>query len=103
MLVFSPFIVDATVTLGRRLLRGERFWQAHRDHYYQRLIRLGWSHRKTAIAAYLLMLAAGSLGLQALARPVSMSYALWAAAGMYLLLGLAIDRAWHKRVSLDQA
>jgi multidrug transporter EmrE-like cation transporter len=84
-------------------LRRERFWRAHHEHYYQRLIRLGWSHRKTAIAAYLLMLAAGLLGLLVLARPVSMSYALWAAAGMYLLLGVAIDRAWHRRVSLDRA
>ncbi len=103
LLVFSPFIVDATATLCRRLLRGERFWQAHRDHYYQRLIRLGWSHRKTAIAAYMVMLATGSLGLLALAGQVSMSTALMATAVTYLLLGLAIDRAWHRHVSLDRA
>ena len=30
LLVFSPFIVDASVTLGRRVLRGERFWHAHK-------------------------------------------------------------------------
>ena len=29
-IAFSPFIVDATWTLGRRLLRRERIWQAHR-------------------------------------------------------------------------
>ncbi len=38
VLVFSPFIVDATVTLARRLLRRERVWEAHRQHYYHRLI-----------------------------------------------------------------
>lgn len=59
VLVFSPFIVDATITLGQRLLRGEKFWQAHRCHYYQRLVRLGWGHRKTVMAEYLLMVAAG--------------------------------------------
>lgn len=59
VLVFSPFIVDATLTLIRRLLRGEPVWQAHRTHYYQRLAQAGWGHRKTAIYAYGLMLACG--------------------------------------------
>ena len=45
LLIFSPFIVDATVTLFRRLLRGERVWHAHREHYYQRLVLAGhWKH-----------------------------------------------------------
>ncbi len=55
--VFSPFIVDATTTLLRRLARGERIWEAHRSHYYQRLVLLGWGHRRTVLAEYLLMLA----------------------------------------------
>ncbi len=59
MLVFSPFIVDATVTLLKRMVRGERFWQAHRTHYYQRLVLSGWSHRKTAYAEYGLMALCG--------------------------------------------
>jgi UDP-N-acetylmuramyl pentapeptide phosphotransferase/UDP-N-acetylglucosamine-1-phosphate transferase len=59
VLVFSPFIVDATVTLGRRLLRGERVWQAHRTHYYQRLVQFGWGHRKTVLVEYALMAACG--------------------------------------------
>jgi UDP-N-acetylmuramyl pentapeptide phosphotransferase/UDP-N-acetylglucosamine-1-phosphate transferase len=59
MLVFSPFIVDATVTLLRRMVQGERFWQAHRTHYYQRLVLSGWSHRKTSLAEYGVMCACG--------------------------------------------
>ena len=43
VLVFSPFIVDATVTIARRVARGERIWIAHRDHYYQRLVLSGWT------------------------------------------------------------
>ena len=31
VLVFGPFIGDATLTLVRRLVRGERVWQAHRE------------------------------------------------------------------------
>jgi UDP-N-acetylmuramyl pentapeptide phosphotransferase/UDP-N-acetylglucosamine-1-phosphate transferase len=60
VLVFSPFIVDATVTLLGRLRRGERVWQAHKTHYYQRLVQSGWGHRKTVIVEYGLMLACGA-------------------------------------------
>ncbi|MCG8432417.1 MAG: glycosyl transferase family 4, partial [Gammaproteobacteria bacterium] len=28
----------------------------HRSHYYQRLVGLGWSHKKTVLAEYLLMI-----------------------------------------------
>lgn len=56
LLIFSPFIADATVTLLRRLVRGEKVWQAHRTHYYQRLVQLGWGHKKTVLFQYALML-----------------------------------------------
>jgi UDP-N-acetylmuramyl pentapeptide phosphotransferase/UDP-N-acetylglucosamine-1-phosphate transferase len=59
VLIFSPFIVDATVTLFRRLFRGKKIWQAHREHYYQRLVLSGWSHRKTVLAEYCLMIFCG--------------------------------------------
>ncbi len=59
LLVFSPFTVDASVTLVRRLFRGERVWQAHKSHYYQRLVQSGWGHRKTVLYEYALMLACG--------------------------------------------
>jgi len=55
-LVFSPFMVDATWTVIRRALQGKRPWQAHREHFYQRLVRTGWSHRRTTLWAYILML-----------------------------------------------
>ncbi|MBO0738870.1 MAG: glycosyl transferase, partial [Alphaproteobacteria bacterium] len=38
------FIADATITLVRRLLRGERVWKAHREHYYQQAVRYGLGH-----------------------------------------------------------
>jgi UDP-N-acetylmuramyl pentapeptide phosphotransferase/UDP-N-acetylglucosamine-1-phosphate transferase len=55
-LVFSPFLVDATWTLVRRAAQGRRPWEAHREHFYQRLVGLGWSHRRTTLWAYALML-----------------------------------------------
>jgi UDP-N-acetylmuramyl pentapeptide phosphotransferase/UDP-N-acetylglucosamine-1-phosphate transferase len=62
-LVFSPFIVDATVTLARRLLRGEKVWRPHREHYYQRLVLSGWGHRRTVLAEYGVMGLCGGFAL----------------------------------------
>lgn len=59
ILIFSPFIVDATVTLVRRIIQGEKVWQAHCSHYYQRLVKLGWGQRRTALAEYALILTCG--------------------------------------------
>jgi UDP-N-acetylmuramyl pentapeptide phosphotransferase/UDP-N-acetylglucosamine-1-phosphate transferase len=56
VLLFSPFIVDASVTLIMRIIRRERFWEAHKTHYYQRLVQLGWGHRRTVLWEYLLMI-----------------------------------------------
>jgi UDP-N-acetylmuramyl pentapeptide phosphotransferase/UDP-N-acetylglucosamine-1-phosphate transferase len=61
VLAFLPFIADASVTLGARLLRGARVWEAHRDHSYQRLVQSGWGHARTlALYAALMVGTAGS-------------------------------------------
>lgn len=98
LLVFSPFIVDASVTLLRRLFSGIRVWEAHRDHYYQRLVQLGWGHCRTALAEYALMIACGLAGLWALTLDAGSQLAvLAAAAGLYLALIAGIERAWQRR------
>jgi len=63
LMVFSPFIIDATVTLLRRALRCEKLWHAHREHYYQRVVLSGWSHRRTVLAEYAVMAFCGMLAL----------------------------------------
>lgn len=63
VVIFSSFILDATATLLKRCLRGERFWEAHSEHYYQRVIKMGWSHQKTAIFEYGIMVISGFVAL----------------------------------------
>ena len=92
LLVFSPFIVDATVTILRRALKRERIWEAHCTHYYQRLVKVaGWSHRKTSLWEYLLMLGAGVSALLVLfnVQFVLASLLFWGIA--YILLARVID------------
>ena len=58
IIVFSPFIVDASITLIKRIGAHKKIWHAHREHYYHRLILGGWSHRRTAVIYYLIMFSA---------------------------------------------
>ena len=92
LLVFSPFIVDASVTLVRRMVRGERPWRAHRDHYYQRLVLAGWSARRLAIASYLLMLAVSAAALAGREAGFMLQCGIISAgAAVYALLLVAIE------------
>lgn len=43
------FLFDSLVTLLRRAMRGEKFWKAHREHLFQRLVSSGLSHRAVTI------------------------------------------------------
>lgn len=100
-LVFSPFIGDASVTLIRRLLRGEKFWQAHREHYYQRMVRLGAGHAATALTWYLVMFAGIILALWALALSTALQWGIVAGwAVVLVLMGAAIDVRWRRFQSL---
>jgi len=97
LLVFSPFIMDASITLALRLARRDKVWQAHRDHYYQRLVRMGWGHRRTALCEYALMLACSAVALTALALPPTAQIAVLAvvATGYGALIAL-IERSWRR-------
>ncbi len=96
LLVFSPFIADSTVTLIKRLLRGRKIWQAHREHYYQRLVQSGFGHRNTALSAYALMLTAGASAVWADRQdPAVQSWVAMLWGGFYLLLMFISD--WNQK------
>ncbi|MBC7614623.1 MAG: glycosyltransferase family 4 protein [Pedobacter sp.] len=99
ILIFSPFIVDATVTLIKRQATGEKIWQAHRSHYYQRLIQMGFGHTKTALAEYTLMftLSCTSILMLDTNSVWKMSFMIiWCI--VYFILMYLIDEKWNKQV-----
>jgi UDP-N-acetylmuramyl pentapeptide phosphotransferase/UDP-N-acetylglucosamine-1-phosphate transferase len=63
LLPASAFFLDAALTLGSRIVRGERWWTPHVGHAYQRWARMLGSH-----------------------LPVTFAYAAWAIAGCVLAL-----------------
>lgn len=97
LLVFAPFIGDATLTLLRRLVRGERVWRAHREHYYQRLVRMGAGHRGAALTGYGLMLACAVAALYARdAAASAQAVAIGAAALVLITTAVWIDVRWAR-------
>ena len=56
VLLHANFVLDTGITLLRRLIRGERWYAPHREHFYQRLIRSGKSHAFVTTAEVALQL-----------------------------------------------
>lgn len=50
VILLAVFLVDAGITLLRRMVRGERVYEAHRMHAYQHAARLLGSHRAVSLA-----------------------------------------------------
>lgn len=53
LILASAFLVDSGLTLAHRVLGGQRWYAPHRQHLYQWLVRVKWSHARTD-AAYLI-------------------------------------------------
>jgi UDP-N-acetylmuramyl pentapeptide phosphotransferase/UDP-N-acetylglucosamine-1-phosphate transferase len=61
------YLADATITLFRRIARGERFWDAHRSHFYQRATDNGFSVPGVVGHVFLLNLLLAGLALTSVA------------------------------------
>ncbi len=70
------YLADATLTLFRRLARGERVWRAHRDHFYQLAVRRGLSHATVVEALIVTNLVLAGCALLSLAGTAASAIAL---------------------------
>lgn len=104
LIVVSAFNVDAGLTLVTRMLRGRRWYTAHREHLYQWLVRRGLTHARTG-TAYLgwNVLVAAPLAVLAAVRPaVALPVCVFThivAAGLWLLLKRRLLRRHPSKVS----
>ena len=53
-ILLAVFIGDATLTLLMRIMKGEKWYQAHKSHAYQRLAQLGMSHKNLVLSLLLI-------------------------------------------------
>jgi len=82
-LLHANFVLDTLATLARRIVRGERWYSAHREHFYQRLVRAGKSH--TFVTLFEMSLQVLVLGLMILYLHVGTSARLGLIAAVVLL------------------
>jgi len=94
----SAFIVDATVTLLRRWLRGEPVTAAHRSHVYQRLSRR-WNSHSAVVLVYCLLNVAWILPLAFLSHRAP----LWAPMIVVTAWAPAAVLAWRAGAGLTEA
>ena len=109
VLPFSNFILDTTFTLFRRIWRGEKWYVAHRSHYYQRMTDLGISHRNVTLIELLFvaggcLAAAGYLVFGSIGRKVIVAGALTGAVACALLVNREerrLEAARREMISAD--
>lgn len=94
----SLFLADTGMTIARRIRRGERWYEAHRSHAYQRLVIAGWSHARTTFVATFVMLLVSLIGWAALGTSTWSEIAAWLTiavvlGGYFALAGFVERRA----------
>jgi len=93
LMVMLLFLTDATLTLLSRVIRGERWYNAHRQHLYQRLIADGWTHARVAMLYQAINL---TLVLPGIVIAVNFPALAWATA---LVLTLIFVLGWYFSIS----
>ncbi len=95
VVLLAPFIFDTVLTLARRIIRGERWFEAHRQHLYQRLVHRGWSHLSvTSVYLCADLFLAGTVVIQQLHRLEGVLPTLLALLPLVGILGLV---TWTER------
>jgi len=56
LILYAVYLADSGVTLLRRMIKRERWWQAHRSHFYQRAVQSGYSHAQVSLAVMVINL-----------------------------------------------
>ena len=92
LLPLGPFIADATGTLVRRAIRGERVYLAHRRHLYQRLAQAGWSHKRISAVTGAIAFALSGLAFWGAGGAGRTTLALGLGVGGLLLVGAILSR-----------
>ncbi len=73
LILYAVYLADAGVTLLNRMIKRERWWQAHRSHFYQRAVQSGYSHAQvslTVMAINLLLAVLASLVVVEILNPL---------------------------------
>ena len=91
-LLLGVFWMDATLTLVRRVVNGERWYSAHRSHAYQRMVQAGWSHSRVSGCVLVLNIALAVVSLVVVRYPTHAVPALLTGVLMLSTVYLLVER-----------
>jgi Fuc2NAc and GlcNAc transferase len=92
VLLLGAFVFDATVTLCRRVMHGERWYHAHHSHAYQRMVQAGRSHAMVSSMILLINLALAVLAIVAWLRPTFFLISIAVGALLLTIIYLSVER-----------
>lgn len=102
LLLLGVFIVDATVTLVKRMTRGEKLYEAHRSHVYQLAVQAGYSHKQVTLTILLINM---MLGIVAAGTFYCYYDYIWiivlAALTMLIICHLVLAKVFHARINVS--
>jgi Fuc2NAc and GlcNAc transferase len=102
VLMLGVFVVDATVTLVRRMIEREPLFHAHKKHAYQRAVQAGWSHAGVSGFVLALGVVLTGAGWMALRAPRYLLAVTLAGMGALVLLHAAV-LVWSNAVQAAEA
>jgi Fuc2NAc and GlcNAc transferase len=92
LLLLGVFFVDATLTVARRIAKGEPWYHAHRSHAYQRAVQAGFSHRAVTLAVLGLDLVLAGLAWVGVIYPARMPAMIGLGGVVLLAVYLLVER-----------
>jgi len=98
-ILLGVFLTDATLTLLRRIVQRERWYEAHRSHVYQLAVQAGYSHSQVTVAVVAINLVLAVLSYLALRWASSLTLVTLASMGALSLLWFWLRKLFSGNMS----
>jgi Fuc2NAc and GlcNAc transferase len=92
VLLLGAVVFDATVTLCRRIMHGEKWYHAHHSHAYQRMVQAGRTHAQVSATVLLINLVLALLAIVAWLRPTFFLIAIGAGTVLLSIIYITVER-----------
>jgi len=100
LILYAVYLADSGVTLLHRIVKKEKWWQAHRSHFYQRAVQSGYSHAQVSLGVMVINLLLAVLASLVVAEALDANIALLASliilAPLMFLINSRFNRSCRK-------
>lgn len=96
LILYAVYLADAGITLLNRMIKNEKWWQAHRSHYYQRAVQSGFSHAQVSLAVFFINIFLALLASLLIAEKISVSITIVMTMGVLSLLMFLINSRFKR-------